>query len=75
MWVEVKRRCMENREWTAVDFSSCTLSSSDQQVIVILSLWTIITIDSDGLHEVGSDIQSLEDLVYEYSYLLVVELG
>ena len=49
---------MARREWTSADFSGCTLSSSDQQVIVIISLWVNITSDSDEL-----DIQSLEQQV------------
>ena len=46
--VKVYRRCEANRRWTAVDFSGCVLSSSEQQVLVILSLLANITTDSGG---------------------------
>ena len=32
------RTCLSNRTWTAVDFSGCVLSFSEQKVLVILSL-------------------------------------
>ena len=56
--VKVYRRCLARREWTSVDFSGCTLSSSDEQVIVIVSLWVTIASDSDEL-----DVQSFEQKV------------
>ena len=55
--VKVYRRCEANRKWTSVDFSGCVLSSSEQQVLVIISLQTLITTDSsdqsviESLHE------------------------
>ena len=49
---------MARRVWTSVDFSGCTLTSGDQQVIVIISLWVNITSNSDEL-----DIQSLKQQV------------
>lgn len=60
MVVKVVRRCMERREWTSVDFSGCTLSSNDQQVIVIISLWVTITSDNN---EEPIDIPSLQEQV------------
>ena len=41
--VKVYRRCLSNRRWTSVDFSGCVLSSSEQKVLVILSLRASIT--------------------------------
>ena len=63
MVVRVKRKCMAMSQWTPVDFSGCTLSSNDQNVIVILSLWAVITSSSNG-EEIN--IQSLEELVYAH---------
>ena len=54
---------MAGRQWTPVDFSGCTLSSNDQNVIVILSLWAVIASSSN---EEQIDIHSLEVLVYAY---------
>ena len=65
MVVKVKRQCMAGGQWTTVDFSGCTLSSNNQSVIVILSLWAVITSSSN---EEQIDIQSLEELVYAYTY-------
>ena len=36
--VRVYRRCLSHRRWTSVDFSGCILASSEQKVLVILSL-------------------------------------
>ena len=44
--VKVYRRCEANGRWISVDFSGCVLSSSEQQVLVIISLQTLITTDS-----------------------------
>ena len=60
----MKRKCIAGRQWTAVDFSGCTLSSNDQNVIVILSLWTVIS-SSNNREEIN--IQSLEELVYAHT--------
>ena len=68
MVVRVKRKCMARRQWTTVDFSGCTLSSNEHNVIVILSLWAVITSSSNG-EEV--DIQSLEEMVYNHSVVML----
>lgn len=60
--VKVYRRCMARREWTSVDFSGCTLESDDQQVIVIVSLWAIISSNNDESQE-QIDIMSLKEQV------------
>ena len=64
--VKVYRRCEANRRWTSVDFSGCVLSSSEQQVLVIISLQTLIATDSsdqsviESLHEeVGCSVASM----------------
>ena len=63
MVVKVRRICMARGQWTTVDFSGCTLSSNEHNVIVILSLWAVITSNSNG-EEIG--IQSLEEMVYAH---------
>ena len=64
---------MAKRQWTAVDFSGCTLSSNDHNVIVILSLWAVITSSSN---EEQIDIQSLEELVYAHiSFVIMLSLS
>ena len=60
---------MAGSQWTPVDFSGCTLSSNDQNVIVILSLWAVITSSSNG-EEIN--IQSLEELVYAYIVVMTL---
>ena len=57
--VKVYRRCEANRRWTAVDFSGCVLSSSEQQVLVIISLLANITTHSGD----DMDIPILEQKV------------
>ena len=44
---------MAGRVWTSVDFSGCTLSSGDQQVIVIVSLWIELSgeLDTESLDQ------------------------
>ena len=51
---------MARRVWTSVDFSGCTLTSGDQQVIVIVSLWIEL---SDEL-----DIQNLDEQVFIFTH-------
>ena len=67
---------MARRQWTKVDFSGCTLSSNDQNVIVILSIWAVLTSSSN---EEQIDIHSLEELVCAQipslcSYIIMLSL-
>ena len=40
--VRVTRRCLLRRQWTAVDFSACTLSSAEEQTFLVISLWAFV---------------------------------
>ena len=35
---KVTRCCLLRRQWTAVDFSSCTFSSAEEQAFLVLSI-------------------------------------
>ena len=40
--VKVARRCLLSRQWTAVDFSGCTVSSPKDQTLLVFSLWATV---------------------------------
>ena len=40
--VKVTRRCLLSRQWTAVDFSGCTLSSAEDQAFIVFTLWASV---------------------------------
>ena len=40
--VKVTRRCLLSRQWTAVDFSGCILSSPEEQAFLVFSLWASV---------------------------------
>ena len=62
--VKVRRGCMSRRWWTAVDYSGCTLSSNNDLVFVIISLWATVTNTSDG-NDVTLDLPALEGQVQQ----------
>ena len=55
---------MSRRRWTAVDYSGCTLSSNNDLVFVIISLWATVTSTSDG-NDVTLDLPALEGEVQQ----------
>ena len=40
--VKVTRQCLLSRQWTAVDFSGCILSSPEEQAFLVFSLWASV---------------------------------
>ena len=55
---------MSKRRWTAVDYSGCTLSSNNDLVFVITSLWATVTNTSDDNDtDVTLDLPALEGQV------------
>ena len=55
---------MSRRRWTAVDYSGCTLSSNNDLVFVIISLWATVTSTSDDNdNDITVDLPALEGQV------------
>ena len=66
MVVKVRRGCMSRGRWTAVDYSGCTLSSNNDLVFVIISLWVTVTNTSDDNdNDVTLDLPALEGQVQQ----------
>ena len=64
--VKVRRGCMSRRQWTVVDYSGCTLSSNNDLVFVIISLWATVTSTSDDNdNDVTLDLPALEGQVQQ----------
>ena len=66
MVVKVRRGCISRGRWTAVDYSGCTLSSNNDLVFVITSLWVSVTNTSDDNdNDVTLDLPTLEGQVQQ----------
>ena len=73
MVVKVRRGCMSKRRWTAVDYSGCTLSSNNDLVFVITSLWATVTNTSDDNDtDVTLDLPALEGQVQQLMSSLLI---
>ena len=67
--MKVYRQCKTGRVWTDIDFSGCTLTSGEQQTLVIVSL--LVTSDSTEINTPSLEQQVIYSKpVYELVVLL-----